>query len=351
MKGRAQDLETAAATHPPVPPVEAQQTQLGDSAAKALSLVDLLAEPCAPPSTVVDCVDHFLYLLGQLAQRFLVSQGITTVDIFLASENKAMAIALLEWRKQEKLEERKFNSSMNEVRRWKCEVLQRQETRKGKLVGLHIAFEVFDPTVRSFLAAQSIATPSDLRLGHRPTLASDFISWRKEKGMKEILLSSASRVICMWKESVERQGTGLAELAASTSPISEPQEHENDTMKVNAAAQSPLIFNPLGMGRATEKVTATAATDTQPSEVLFEKEDTNIATFGMVTSIKETIDGLSCRGPIETTVDSASVDGQEQGLANGIIPNCQRKRAQDESTGTRHIKPSHKKLRYSVFWV
>jgi len=37
--------------------------------------------------------------------------------------------------------------------------------------------------------------------------------------------------------------------------------------------------------------------------------------------------------------------------SNGMIPDSQSKRAQDESTETRNVEPSRKKLRYSVFWV
>jgi hypothetical protein len=107
----------------------------------------------------------------------------------------------------------------------------------------------------------------------------------------------------------------------------------------------------LGTGRATDKATATAATDIQSSEVLFENEDTDIATIAMEISTKETISSLNSRATTNTTVDSASADRHEQGLAKGITPDSQRKRAQDESTETRHVEPSRKKLRYSVFWV
>jgi len=37
--------------------------------------------------------------------------------------------------------------------------------------------------------------------------------------------------------------------------------------------------------------------------------------------------------------------------SNGMIPDSQSKRAQDESTETRNVEPSRMKLRYSVFWV
>jgi hypothetical protein len=41
----------------------------------------------------------------------------------------------------------------------------------------------------------------------------------------------------------------------------------------------------------------------------------------------ETIGDLSSRAPIETTAYTASADGKEQGLADGIVPASQRKRA------------------------
>jgi hypothetical protein len=296
-------------------------------------------------------METLLYLLGPLARHFLASQRFTTVDAFLASENRAMAIALLAWRKREKLEERTYNTVMNNLRNWKREVQQRQETRREKPVGLHIAFEVFDPIVRSFLASQSIATPADLRLGRRATLALCFVNWRKEKGMKYIPLSSARRGVSMWKESVERQSMRLAGTAVATRPLPEPQESENDTMKMNVAADSALKFDPLGMGRSTEKATAIAATDIQPSELCFKNEDNDIATIEMAVLTKETIGILSNRAPTETTADSASADTHEQGLAKGITPDSQCKRAQDESTETRRVESSRKKLRYTVFWV
>jgi hypothetical protein len=343
------NTHSAADTQVPESSVEKEPTRK-KRAANAISFVDPLAKTyLAPINTVAE--DPLLYLLGPLVRRFLLSQGITIVDTFLTSENKPMAIALIQWRKREKLEERAYNTVMNELRNWKREVQQRQETRKEKPVGLHIAFEVFDPTVPSFLASQSIATPSDLRLGHRATLARFFINWRKEKGMKEIPLSSAKRGISMWKESVERQSMGLAGTTADLRPLPEPQEPKNDTMKMNTAAKSALIFDPLGMGRATEKATAITATDIQPSEVRFENEDADISTIRTAISRKETIGYLSSCSPIETTADSASTDAQEQGLANGVIPDSQRKRAQDESTETRRVEPSRKKLRYTVFWV
>jgi hypothetical protein len=96
----------------------------------------------------------------------------------------------------------------------------------------------------------------------------------------------------------------------------------------------------LGTGRATDKATATAATDIQSSEVLFENEDTDIATIAMEISTKETISSLNSRATTNTTVDSASADRHEQGLAKGITPDSQRKRAQDESTETRHVEPN-----------
>jgi hypothetical protein len=341
--GPSQKPHSAADTQVSEAGVERKPTRI-EKVATTLSLVDPPVKTCAPMETL-------LYLLGPLARHFLASQRFTTVDAFLASENRAMAIALLAWRKREKLEERTYNTVMNNLRNWKREVQQRQETRREKPVGLHIAFEVFDPSVRSFLASQSIATPADLRLGRRATLALCFVNWRKEKGMKYIPLSSARRGVSMWKESVERQSMRLAGTAVATRPLPEPQESENDTMKMNVAADSALKFDPLGMGRSTEKATAIAATDIQPSELCFKNEDNDIATIAMAVLTKETIGILSNRAPTETTADSASADTHEQGLAKGITPDSQCKRAQDESTETRRVESSRKKLRYTVFWV
>jgi hypothetical protein len=198
---------------------------------------------------------------------------------------------------------------MYEVKSWKHEVRQRQETRKEKPVGLHSAFEVFDPTVRSFLAAQSIATPSDLRLTRGAALARCFIKWRVQQGMTTLKFNTSEKLVSTWKESVERQGMGLAGTVAATRPLPEPQE--------TLLSDAKICHDD-------------AAEATTPYAV-------NNETLGMT--------------PIETTADYASAHGQEQGVCNGITPHSQRKRAQDESTETRHVESSRKKFRYSVFWV
>jgi hypothetical protein len=60
----------------------------------------------------------------------------------------------------------------------------------------------------------------------------------------------------------------------------------------------------------------------------------------MEISSKEIISSLSSRAPTKTTADAASADRHEHGLAKGITPDSQRKRAQDESTETRRVEPS-----------
>jgi hypothetical protein len=117
---------SAADTQVPESSVEKEPTRK-KRAANAISLVDPLVTMAADP---------LLYLLGLLVRRFLLSQRITTVDTFLASENREMAIALIKWRKRERLEERAYSSAMNELRNWKHEVQQRQETRREMPVGL-----------------------------------------------------------------------------------------------------------------------------------------------------------------------------------------------------------------------
>jgi len=97
-----------------------------------------------------------LLLLGTFARDLCRSQGIKTVVSFLWANRKEMATVLA------KDTECTFWSALKKVDGWKKDARQRLDTRKKQPVGLHPAFEVFNIDERSFFAAMSIATPTDL---------------------------------------------------------------------------------------------------------------------------------------------------------------------------------------------
>ena len=136
--------------------------------------------------------------LGTQARDCLVSQGITTVTAFFSASRKEIATVLAEQT------EYTFFSARNQVSGWKRNVRQRLETRKEQPVGLHPAFEVFTPEIRSFFTAMSIATPEDLL--NYEGLAPAYMNWRRDNKMGEMNLASARGNMYLWKESVTRQG-------------------------------------------------------------------------------------------------------------------------------------------------
>lgn len=154
-----------------------------------------------------------LFLLGPQARNVLLSQGITTVTFFLSVSTEEMATALA------KGTEYTFYSARNKVLLWKKDVRQRLETRKELQlpVGLHLAFEVFDPEIRSFFTAMSIATPKDLL--NCEDLAPVCVKWRRDNKMREMNRATTERNIYMWKASVTRQGTTYDTAPAGTTVV------------------------------------------------------------------------------------------------------------------------------------
>jgi hypothetical protein len=76
-------------------------------------------------------------------------------------------------------------------------VLQRQPARSSLLVS---TFEVFDPTVRSFLLRSRLQTHICTATVHNKST----FCWRKEKGMKELKLAFADSTYPWERGSVER---------------------------------------------------------------------------------------------------------------------------------------------------
>ena len=141
-----------------------------------------------------------LLLLGCQARDFFVSQGITTVKALLTEHStRNMATALA------KAKFYVYSSAASKVDGWKRDTQQRLDTRKERPVGLHPAFEIFSPQLRSFFAAILIATPDDLMGYDLVSLTLAYLDWRCENEMNAIKFESARIHVSYWRESVSRQ--------------------------------------------------------------------------------------------------------------------------------------------------
>jgi hypothetical protein len=187
----------------------------------------------SPASTL----DPGLCFLGSLAQAFLTSQGHTTTRLFIDGSTKKMAGGLVEYRRQKNLKEWTLNKAERHVSRWKREVQERQPYQEEVPVEADPSFEVFSSTVRSFLAAQSIANPSDFYLRSTQQLSEALVEWRRERNMKELKLRTAEQYVQRWRRSVagyQAMTTGIAP------PVSGVETSPDTKLHQGRSALSPL---------------------------------------------------------------------------------------------------------------
>jgi hypothetical protein len=209
-----------------------------------------------------------LILLGSLAEEFCVSQGIMTVENFLSAERDGdrMMHALIAWRKREKGSEWKVQTATRHTRNWRIELLQRRATRLEQPVGLHPAFEVFSPSVRSFLVEQSIANPRDLRQRCNSSLSRALVVWR-EKINLPLQLMSARNLVYYWNDAVARHSKAVVETVVPQIP-----QQSANTVPVNTDGAVP-------------KTTPSQESSIAKNISAYEQHDT--ATIGVDNSISQ----------------------------------------------------------------
>jgi hypothetical protein len=189
----------------------------------------------SPTSTL----DPGLCCLSSLAQAFLTSQCLTTTRSFRDWSTKEMAGALVEYRHQKNLKEWTLNTAERQVSRWKSEVQERQPSQEELPVEIDPSFEVFSPTVRSFLAAQSIANPSDFFLRSTQQLSEALVEWRRKRNLKELKLRTAEQYVQRWRRSVAGYQT-LATVTGVAPPASGVETSPDTNLHQGRSALSPL---------------------------------------------------------------------------------------------------------------
>jgi hypothetical protein len=225
-------------------------------------VVQTCASGQAAPSgqTPLVTLDPALCFLNSLAQAFLTFQGLITTRVFVEGSTKGMALELVEYRRHKNLREWTLNTAERHVSRWKHEVQERQPSEEERPVDVDPSFEVFSPTVRSFLAAQSIANPSDFFLRSTQQLSEALVAWRRGRNMKELKLRTAEQYVQRWRRSVAvgqmlPTSTGVAppvsgietspdtNLHQGRSPLSPLRERENSARRLffGGATDGPKV--------------------------------------------------------------------------------------------------------------
>jgi hypothetical protein len=189
----------------------------------------------SPPLTL----DPGLCLLSSLAQAFLTSQCLTTTRLFIDWSTTEMAGALIDYRRQKNLKEWTLNTAERHVSRWKSEVQERQPSQEEVPVEVDPSFEVFSPTVRSFLTAQSIANPSDFFLRSTQQLSEALVEWRRTRNLKELKLRTAEQYVQRWRRSVAGYQT-LVTVTGVAPPMSKVETALYANIREGRSALSPL---------------------------------------------------------------------------------------------------------------
>jgi hypothetical protein len=187
----------------------------------------------------ISTLDPGLCLLSSLAQSFLASQCLTTTRALTDWSTKEMAGALVDYRRQKNLKEWTLNTAERHVSSWKSEVQERQPPQEEVAVEVDPSFETFSPTVRSFLAAQSIANPSDFFLRSTQQLSEALVEWRRTRNLKELKLRTAEQYVQRWRRSVAGYQM-LATVTGVAPPVSQLETAPDTNFRQGRSALSPL---------------------------------------------------------------------------------------------------------------
>jgi hypothetical protein len=196
----------------------------------------------------ISSLDPGLCLLSSLAQSFLTSQCLTTTRLFTDWSTKEMAGALVDYRRQKNLKEWTLNTAERYVSRWKSEVQERELSQEEVPVEVDPSFEVFSPTVRSFLAAQSIANPSDFFLRSTQQLSEALVEWRRTRNLKILKLRTAEQYVQRWRRSVAGYQT-LMTVTGLAPPMSGVETAPDTNFRQGRSALSPLRESENSVGR------------------------------------------------------------------------------------------------------
>jgi hypothetical protein len=214
-------------------------------------------EPVIPATLVQPLIvgdDDELHHMSSYACRFLTSQGITTVEALLTIKTKTLAIALAKWRNKFVSGDFSLTNAENSVRRWKRELIARQQRQKTNPVRNLVDVDADELNhLNLFMFSQDITTTGAFLSADTTSLAIAMVEWREREKMLPLTPAEALTLISKWKSELQQQ---------------RKQPSQNDSGK-----KRPIVFS--GLHPAFETLSKTVQTFfvqqsiATPSDLLF----------------------------------------------------------------------------------